>query len=157
GAAGLNIEDTDHASADRRLVDAERQAERITQLKEAGRAAGVELVINARVDVFVLRQGTLQEQAAEGHRRAAMYRQAGADCVYPILLSDEALISEFVARHGVININVRPGGPISLARAAELGVRRVSYATSLFNAMQASLESLTEQVLQEASGIQMAR
>jgi len=142
GAAGLNYEDTDHAGASP-MVDPNQQSERIVALKDAARTAGADLVVNARVDVFVHRQGTLQEQAAEGLRRAQQYKAAGADCIYPILLSDEAIIREFVEAVGPINVNLRPGGALTLAQVAALGVRRVSYASSLFREMNSALERVT--------------
>src|SRR4051812_45868621 len=82
GAAGLNFEDTDHYG-DSKVVDAEGQGERIAALKAAGKALGVELVINARVDVFVRQVGSPEERLAEGLRRARLYKQADADCIYP--------------------------------------------------------------------------
>jgi 2-methylisocitrate lyase-like PEP mutase family enzyme len=143
GAAGFNYEDSDHKAGG--LVDAEKQAGRIAALKEAAAATGANLVLNARVDSFIQRIGTPEEQLSEGLRRARLYHEAGADCIYPILLSDEAMIAQFVEDVGVININVRRGGPVSPARAAALGVRRVSYATSLFREAMTGLEqSLTE-------------
>jgi 2-methylisocitrate lyase-like PEP mutase family enzyme len=143
GAAGYNVEDTDHRNGG--LVPAEQQAGKIAALKDASRASGVDLVLNARVDTFIQRQGTPEEQLAEGLRRARLYRDAGADCIYPILLSDETMIGAFVDAVGVVNINVRRGGPITPERAAALGVRRVSYATSLFREAMTNLEqSLAE-------------
>ena len=149
GAAGFNFEDTNHHDAS--LVDAELQAQRIAAVKEASRAAGVDLFLNARVDVFIHRRGTPEEQAAEGLLRAGLYREAGADCVYPILLSDEATISAFVQAVGLLNVNLRPGGPLSLQRAAALGVRRVTYAASFFRETMASLERLTNEVQAEVT------
>lgn len=131
GAAGLNLEDSDHSLAGK-LVEADWQAERIASLKAAAKAAGVDLVLNARVDVFLHRIGGPDVQLAEGLRRAKLYRQAGADCIYPITLNDEGMLSRFVEAVEVVNINVRPGGPVSLERASGLGLRRVSYATSIF-------------------------
>ncbi|HEY7466009.1 MAG TPA: isocitrate lyase/phosphoenolpyruvate mutase family protein [Dehalococcoidia bacterium] len=141
GAAGFNFEDSDHRG-DAPMVDAALQAERIAALKAASRAAGVDLVLNARVDVFIHRLGTPEEQAAEGLRRARLYRDAGADCVYPIVLSDESTIEAFAREVGPINVNLRPNGPLSLRRAAALGVRRVTYAASLFRQTMSSFEGL---------------
>ena len=152
GAAGLNYEDTDHAAGG--LADADRQAEKLAALIEAGREAGVQLVVNARTDVFVHRQGTPEEQAAEGLRRARLYKQAGADCIYPILLSDAAVIPEFVNAVGAVNVNLRPGGQLSLQTVASLGVRRVSYAASLFRETMGSLELLTADLWTESTSLQ---
>jgi 2-methylisocitrate lyase-like PEP mutase family enzyme len=152
GAAGLNFEDSDHHGSET-LVDAERQAEKLSAIKEAANREGVPLVLNARVDVFLHRVGSPEQQLAEGLRRARLYRQAGADCIYPILLSDEAMIAELVSAVGVVNVNVRREGPLSLARAAALDVRRVSYATSIFREVMAEAERIAGRIREEASAV----
>lgn len=151
GAAGMNFEDSDHHS-DAALIDAGSQANRIAALRDAGSRAGVDLVLNARVDVFINRVGTPDEQLAEGLRRARLYHEAGADCVYPILLSDETMIRAFVDAVGAINVNVRRGGTISLQRAAELGVRRVTYATSIFREVMSTVESIARDIMAQTPG-----
>ncbi len=152
GAAGFNFEDTDHRG-DAAMIAPERQAERIAALKDAARAAGVDLVLNARVDVFIHRIGTPEEQASDGLRRARLYKDAGADCVYPILLADEALIPRFVEAVGTINVNLRPGGALTLQRAASLGVRRVSYAVSLFRDTLSHLERVAGDLKAETDSL----
>jgi 2-methylisocitrate lyase-like PEP mutase family enzyme len=126
GAVGCNLEDTDHAT--RGLRGPGEQAEYLAAVKAAGRAAGVDLVLNARVDVHV-RGGTLDE----GLVRAVAYRDAGADCVYPIFCHDEAGIAAYVEAAAVVNVHLHPDAP-DLARMAELGVARASYGGSLFRA-----------------------
>jgi 2-methylisocitrate lyase-like PEP mutase family enzyme len=152
GAAGLNFEDTDHYS-DVKLVPAETQAERVAALKASAKAAGADLVVNARVDVFIHKQGTPEEQLAEGLRRARLYKDAGADCVYPILLGDEAMLAQFVRAVGTVNINARRGGPLSLKRAAEIGIRRVSYAGSIFRDATNALDAIVKEVKAEADAV----
>ena len=147
GAAGFNFEDSDHDS-NAAMLDAELQAERIAAIKTESARAGVDLVLNARVDVFIHRQGTLQEQAAEGLRRARLYKDAGADCIYPILLADEAIIAEFVAAVGL-----RPDGPLTLQTTAALGVRRISYAASLFRAALNTLEGLATDIRTQTAAL----
>src|SRR3954452_3958438 len=51
GAAGCNLEDTDHAAG--RLRDPDRHAEWLAAVRRAASEAGYPLVINARVDVFL--------------------------------------------------------------------------------------------------------
>jgi 2-methylisocitrate lyase-like PEP mutase family enzyme len=114
GAAGLNLEDTDHPNHPA-LVPADRHAARIARLKESG-----DLVLNARVDVH-LRGG----RTSEALERARAYADAGADCVYPIGVADEATIAAFVELGVPVNVLLRPGAP-PIARLAELGVARIS-------------------------------
>ena len=113
GAVGLNFEDTDHARHPA-LTPVDAQAERIAGIK-----AAADVVLNARIDVH-LRGGATADALA----RARAYRDAGADCVYPIGVVDE---DDDRARSWTIgmpvNILLRPGAP-PVARLAELGVAR---------------------------------
>lgn len=145
GAVGLNLEDTDH-HGNTGLVPAEQQAERIAAVKAAAHALGVDLFLNARVDVFILREGDLESQVAEGTRRGRLYRAAGADSVYPIILSDPAAIRAMVDACDVINVTVRRGGPLSLRAAREAGARRVTYATSLFRDTMNALDAFATEI-----------
>ena len=138
GAVGCNLEDTDHHGAGG-LVGAGAQAERLGAIRRAATETGVELVLNARVDVLRL-EGDRGELFEEAVRRARLYLEAGADCVFPIRLADDELIGEFVRRvEGPVNV-VAVGAP-PLARLAELGVRRVSYAGSLIKQLYGGHEA----------------
>jgi 2-methylisocitrate lyase-like PEP mutase family enzyme len=131
GAVGCNLEDTDHATGG--LRDPGEHAIFLAAVKEAGRAAGVDLVLNARVDVH-LRGGTLED----GLARARAYRAAGADCVYPIFCHEEEGIAAYVEAVGVVNVAVHPSAP-SIERMAQLGVARASFGARLFHvAMKAA-------------------
>lgn len=134
GAVGLNFEDTDHDAGGTTLVDAERQAERLRELRAAGQEAGVEIVINARVDPYVRRlEGALEESL----RRGQLYLDAGADCVFPILAKEEADIARLVDELAApVNVLFIPGVP-GLDRLAELGVARISVGGGLAKASQA--------------------
>ena len=134
GAVGLNFEDSDHARGG--MVDAESQVDRLVAIKEAGREAGVDVVLNARVDVF-LHDGDVDEAV----RRGRLYADAGADCVYPIGVRGRDAIGRLVEKVGVpLNVLAVPGG-LSLADLAELGVARVSFGSGLMRiAMDAAAE-----------------
>lgn len=151
GAAGMNLDDTDHRGSEPGLLAPEAHAEWLAAVKAAARSEGVDLVLNARVDVFIRRQGTPEEQLAAGLHRARLYLEAGADCIYPILLADETAIAELVAAAGTINITVRRGAPLSLERAASLGVRRVSYATGVFREATAAVQQIVTDIHEEAA------
>jgi 2-methylisocitrate lyase-like PEP mutase family enzyme len=135
GACGANLEDTDHGAGT--LVDADRQAERIAAVKRAARARGVDAVINARIDVHFHKASH-----EDGLARARKYFAAGADCVYPIFLSDVAVIREYVAL-GPTNILYGPD-MIAPAELAALGVARVSVGPFLFRLLQKRLEAAVD-------------
>jgi 2-methylisocitrate lyase-like PEP mutase family enzyme len=146
GAVGCNLEDTDHHRG-AGLVDAGGHAERLRAVRHAATEAGVDVVLNARVDVLG-REGDRRELLEEAVRRARLYLEAGADCVFPIRLADDALIGEFVRRvEGPVNI-VAAGAP-PLARLAELGVARVSFAGSLMRQLYGAHEARLSEVAAE--------
>jgi 2-methylisocitrate lyase-like PEP mutase family enzyme len=131
GVSGLNFEDTDHSSEHHDLVAPMDQAERIAALRDA---AGDRLVINARIDLWARDVGDPATRVEAALERARAYVAAGADCVFPILLSDEESIRRFAAQAGApVNIFWTAAGP-SLARLAELGVARVSFGSAIHRA-----------------------
>ena len=145
GAVGCNLEDSDHHGP-AVLVDAEEQAKHIAGVRAAAKAAGVDVVINARVDVYVKHIGEPDVQLSEGIRRGRAYLAAGADCVYPIMIQDEQAIGSFVdGVAGAVNVNLRAGTP-SLEVLRRLGVARVSLGGGLariaLNAARQAAEAL---------------
>jgi 2-methylisocitrate lyase-like PEP mutase family enzyme len=150
GAVGCNLEDTDHHGGGG-LVDAGEHAERLRAVRQAATAAGVGIVLNARVDALRL-EGDRRERFEEAVGRARLYLEAGADCVFPIRLADDELIREFVQRvEGPVNI-VAAGAP-SLARLAQLGVRRISFAGFLMNRLYAVHEAKLSEIATEVAAI----
>ncbi len=117
GLVGINFEDSTGAG----LVPIDEQTAAIAAIREAE----PELVLNARVDVF-LRGGDV-EAAVE---RANAYLAAGADCAYPILCPP-ASIAELARRiEGPINVIADSGVP-GPAELAELGVARLTWGGGL--------------------------
>jgi 2-methylisocitrate lyase-like PEP mutase family enzyme len=136
GAAGCNLEDTDHATE--RLREASEHADWLRAVRTAAAAAGYGLVINARIDVFLTGTGSM----AEALERATAYFEAGADCVYPILLSEQEALSTFVSNAGgPVNVLALPQAP-SIAGLATLGVARVSFGGLLHRETMDGFESL---------------
>lgn len=146
GVAGINLEDGLQHVALREVDDAAR---RIAAARQASQDAGVPIVINARIDVWMLPAGTNDAgRADDAVRRARAYLAAGADCVYPIGLADRDTIAALVAAiDAPVNVGIRPGLP-DLAELARLGVARVSTATRLaavaYSAARTAARSLRE-------------
>lgn len=129
GAVGCNIEDTDHhhgTGGPRRLVDADAHAERLRSIKDAARSQGVDIVLNARVDTVVAGIGD-----DELFRRARLYRDAGADCIYPIVLADLDAVARVVETAEVVNVLYRSGSP-TMSEFAGAGAARISVGSSFF-------------------------
>lgn len=104
---------------------------RIRAAREAARAAGVPIVINARTDLFIKNIGDEVGRFEAAVQRARAYRAAGADCFYPIALRDPATIARLVKEiDAPVNIMVRKGLP-GVAELEAMGVARASTATAL--------------------------
>jgi 2-methylisocitrate lyase-like PEP mutase family enzyme len=136
GAAGCNLEDTDHTTG--RLRDPAEHAEWLRAVGDAASADGYPLVINARVDVFLgpflagAGPGTQEALVPDAVRRANAYLEAGVDCVYPITLWEPDALRGFTAEvGGAVNVVRLPQAP-SLAELAALGVARVSWGLLLW-------------------------
>ena len=122
GAVGLNLEDSDPATGD--LVDPSAQADFLAAVRAA---AGTELVINARIDAFLRKAGSPEEQLRTALDRGARYLAAGADCVYPIGVGDLDLIGTLVKEiSGPVNVAYGQGAN-SLADYTAQGVARISF------------------------------
>jgi 2-methylisocitrate lyase-like PEP mutase family enzyme len=131
GAVGMNFEDS-ISSQPGTLFEVSRQVERIRAIKEA---AGDNIVLNARIDVFLDSIGPPAERLDHTLRRASAYREAGADCIFVPGVRDPETISKLVERiNGPLNILTGPGAP-SIPELAKLGVARVSFGSGLARVM----------------------
>jgi 2-methylisocitrate lyase-like PEP mutase family enzyme len=119
GAVGLNLEDSLATDA-MRPFDA--SVERVAAARAAGRATGMPIVINARVDALV-RGGDWDDAIA----RANAYLTAGADCAFVLGLRDAAAVERAVAGiDGRVSV-ISGATSVPLRQLAELGVARVSF------------------------------
>lgn len=147
GAAGCNLEDTDHTTGRPRDID--KQAAYLRAVREA---AGPALVVNARIDVFVASfpdpDADQSAFLAEALDRAAAYLDAGADCIYPILLRSVNLAAEFVeSARASVNLLAHPL-TFDPAAAEGAGAARISLGTGLWRAQRLWLaEQLAELAL----------
>jgi 2-methylisocitrate lyase-like PEP mutase family enzyme len=132
GAVGCNLEDTDHTAGG--LTPVDKQAAYLAAVRAA---AGDRLVINARVDVF-LRAEDQSAALADGLARARAYLDAGADCVYPILIRSTEVLRSFVDAVGA-PVNATKLPDLSIPDLAAAGVARISLAAGLWRQMRAAL------------------
>ena len=156
GAAGCNLEDTDYAAGGG-LRDPDRHAHWLMAVREAASQDGYELVINARVDVFLgpllagAGPGTQLELVPEALRRANAYAEAGVDCVFPVVLWELDALRRFMGEYtGPVNVVRMPQAP-SLDDLAALGVARVSWGPFLFRDAMARFEQQLASLQEEAS------
>ena len=149
GAVGVNIEDFLHA--EKRLFAVEKQVEKLKAVRKLSQSLNIPFVINGRTDAFRFGQGDEPARLNEAIRRATAYRDAGADCVYPMGLVDPASISTFVkALDSPTNVMVRKGLP-SVKELERLGVARVSFGPSASYAAMGLLKRISKEVLEKGT------
>jgi 2-methylisocitrate lyase-like PEP mutase family enzyme len=125
GAVGLNLEDA-IGEGSGKLFDVPLQTEKIRAMLAAGKKMGVELVLNARTDIYLEEVGEPSTRAARTIERLNAYREAGAASLFVPGVKDAAAIEQFV--HGVrgpLNILGVAGAP-PVSALEKMGVARVS-------------------------------
>lgn len=138
GAVGLNIEDTVHSEGGR-LRSAEEHAAVIAGLRAAANAAGVDVVINARTDVFKHKLGPDEDRVDLAIARMRLCADAGASSLYPVAFHDEPTLSRICAELPLpVNAIARPdvdeldfyrragAGRISFGPTWQMALARVS-------------------------------
>jgi 2-methylisocitrate lyase-like PEP mutase family enzyme len=139
GVIGVNLEDA--------MADIHLQEERIQAAREAARAAGIPLVLNARTDVYLLAGGDENARFEDAVRRSNAYLLAGADCAYPIGARGAPLIAALVAAiQGPVNVLAGPGAP-SIPELQSLGVARVSFGAFLARAAMGLTRRIARELL----------
>ncbi len=133
GVAGLSIEDSTGGPAGV-LYEPTLAVERVAAARAAIEASGTRAVLTARCEAWLV-----------GHRdplstvldRLAAYAAAGADCLFAPGVRDAAHIEAIVRAVLPKPVNVLVSAPtpgLTVARLAELGVRRISVGSALARA-----------------------
>lgn len=136
GAVGINFED--QIVNGNGLYELPTQRKRISAIREAAIQLDVPLFINARTDLFLQAEASVDHADLIGSakERADEYENAGASGLFFPGLIDENLIAE-VCEHTNLPVNVMmmDGAP-SIGKLADVGVSRVSFGPSpYFQAM----------------------
>lgn len=148
GAAGASIEDW---SADDEIGFYEQQlaVDRITAAVETAQSRDPDFVICARAD-RMMHEGL--EAFDDCLARLQAFAEVGAGCVYAPGVSDKKLIERLVNEAGgPINGLLGVGGDLTIDDMREIGVRRVSLGSSLYQATMAVFDQIVRQVLTTGS------
>jgi 2-methylisocitrate lyase-like PEP mutase family enzyme len=151
GAVGLNIEDTVHSEG--RMREPQEHADYIGALRQASDAAGVDVVVNARTDAF-LSKDRFDDPVAEALSRLRLCEEAGARCVYPVGVPDEASLRTLLeGLSGPVNVIAGPRSGSSVGGLADLqrlGVHRVTFGPKLMQDLAPDLQALVKPWLRPA-------
>ncbi len=139
GVVGINLED---GGGEPGLL-----ATKIEVIKKAARAAGADVFVNARTDVYLRGLTAAGGLVAETVARATRYRSAGADGIFVPGVKEAAAIGQ-IAGAVVLPLNVMavPGLP-AVSELAALGVRRLSAGSAIAQSGWNRVESLTKDFL----------
>ena len=139
GAVGINIEDS--MPEQKGLYEIADHCRKIEAVREAAIQSGVPLVINARSDMFALKMDNAVNIAIE---RGKAYKSAGADCFYPILISNYDHIAT-ILDETKIPVNVNLLKPVSdLRRLEKMGVARVSVGPQLLYHILTTMKEMAD-------------
>jgi 2-methylisocitrate lyase-like PEP mutase family enzyme len=149
GAIGINIEDGSHATG--KLTPVDEQVAKLQAIRTLDKSTGVRVVLNARTDALNLTAGTATEKLDEAIDRLRAYRDAGADCLYPMGLTDADAIQKVVRTlDAAINVMVRKGLP-NVHELERLGVRRISFGPSASYAAFGLLKRAADEIRQHGT------
>lgn len=149
GAIGINIEDSVHET--KQLVAIAAQVETLRAIRALRDSHDVPFVINARTDALLHATGSSEDKLAETIRRGVAYRDVGADCIYPMGLTDAGMIRTFVRALGFpVNVMVRKGLP-PVEELERLGVARLSLGPSASYASMGLLRRASEELIERGT------
>ena len=144
GVAGANLEDG--RGPNQPLAEIAYQTDLIKAIREVAVACEIPLVLNARVDVYLHGTGDDRGRFKQAIERAISYRDAGADCIFPIGLKDRETIARFVCEIPCpVNIMAGPGAP-AISVLEEIGVRRVTFGTGMMRAILPFVQKLAKEL-----------
>ena len=131
GVAGLSIEDS---TGDERkpLYDLDLAIERVKAARLAIDESGIPVVLTARCEAWLVGESDPFETSI---KRLTAYAEAGADCLYApnvtITPTEVSAIVQAVSPKPVNVLASRPDPNVTVAKLADLGVRRISVGSAL--------------------------
>lgn len=129
GVAGINLEDGGAAP--------QVLAAKIVAVKQLAAQSGKDIFINTRTDVYLRGLAPEGERVAEVLKRAALYKEAGADGLFVPGICKVEEIGAVVAGAGLpVNVMDWPGVP-SAEELQQLGVARFSAGSGISQALWA--------------------
>lgn len=141
GIAGLSIEDSTGDEQDP-LFDFDLAVARVSAARRAIDESGTGIVLTGRSEGFVVGRPDIDETI----RRLRAYAEAGADCLYAPRIDSVEQVAAVVSAVSPKPVNLLINAPfITVAEAAQLGVRRISVGGTLARtAWRGFLESAQE-------------
>jgi 2-methylisocitrate lyase-like PEP mutase family enzyme len=149
GIVGGNIEDfTGNAALP--LFDVSLAFERIRAARKATDDKGIPFTLTARTDCYLV---GVDNPFTESVRRANLYREAGADCLFIPGAAEPEIVAQLVKEiDGPISVVMGlKGKTFTVTQLEDLGVRRVSIGGSLARATFALIRKAALEIMQQGT------
>lgn len=143
GIAGLSVEDSTGDETEP-LYDFDLAVERVRAARRAIDESGTRVLLTGRSEGFVVGRRDINETV----RRLIAFAEVGADCLYAPRITAVEDIVAVVAAVAPKPVNLLINAPfITVAEAAELGVRRVSVGGTLARTAWAGFLGAAEEIV----------
>ncbi|HKO29231.1 MAG TPA: isocitrate lyase/phosphoenolpyruvate mutase family protein, partial [Solirubrobacteraceae bacterium] len=147
GIAGLSIEDSTGDPGEP-LYPFGLAVERVRAGRQAIDQSGTGVLLTGRSEGFVVGRPDLEETI----RRLQAYAEAGADCLYAPGIDTAEQVAAVVAAVAPKPVNLLANAPfVTVAEAADLGVRRISVGGTLARTAWASFLAAAEEIANEGT------
>ena len=147
GIAGLSIEDSTGDPGEP-LFPFDLAVELIQSARQAIEESGTGVLLTGRSEGFVAGRPDLEETI----RRLQAYAEAGADCLYAPGIDTAEQVSAVVAAVAPKPVNLLAYAPfVTVAEAADLGVRRVSVGGTQARTARAGFLAAAEEIANEGT------
>jgi 2-methylisocitrate lyase-like PEP mutase family enzyme len=147
GIAGLSIEDST-GDVGEPLYPFDLAVERVRAARRAIDETGTGVLLTGRSEGFVAGRPDIDETI----RRLKAYAEAGADCLYAPRIETTEQIASVVAAVAPKPVNLLANAPfITVAEAADLGVRRISTGGTLARTAWAGFLAAAQEIAEEGT------
>ncbi len=147
GVVGVNIEDS-ISSSTREIVDAQEFSKTIQTIKSYISNNNIDIFLNVRTDFYIM---GLANPLSETLKRIKVYEDSGADGIFVPCIEADKEIRQVVAAT-TLPINVLPmPNQSGFNNLNDLGVKRISVGSFLYNDMVATLEKTIVDILKNKS------
>ena len=147
GVVGINLEDS-LVRKERTLSSADEFSKTLSDVKTILKKEQNDVFLNVRTDTFLLGHPNV---IGETKKRIRLYENAGADGIFTPCIEKISDIKEVVnCTRLPINVMCMPNLP-DFNTLTELGVKRISMGSFLFNQMYSELEQSLKEILSQNS------
>jgi len=149
GAAGGNIEDY-KGEISEPLYDLNLSVERIQAARKAIDESGIPFVLIGRTDSMNIGAANSFNEAV---KRANLYRNAGADCIFAPGINDSSSIAQLIKEvNAPVNVVMGlTGSKLTVAELKDLGVRRISIGGSLARSVYSQIRKAAIEMIEKGT------